>query len=94
MKRKEYNHACHWCKQRNWYCKYKYQIKNCPHWKIGKCLKCVYYKNGEQLSEKETDRWFSRGCETFFPDAKSFCHNYIPFNFITKWLYDKGFFKN
>ena len=45
------------------------------------------------MSDEETDRWFERGCETFFPDAKSFCHHYIPNNALARWLYKKKVIK-
>jgi hypothetical protein len=100
MKKDEYPHTCHWCSNRHWCCDYRdYETNDigmlidCKHWKIGKCLKCVFNKNGKNLNDDETDRWFKRGCETFYPDAKKFCHKYIPYNHLTKWLYDKGMIK-
>lgn len=89
MNENKYPKVCHWCKNRNWNCSFKYKINNCSHWKKGKCLTCLYYKNGEEFTEKETDMWFKRGCETFFPDAKKFCHSYIPFNKFTYFVYKK-----
>ena len=94
MKKNDYPHNCHWCKDRHWCCDYECDYKTpCKHWKMGKCLKCLYNKNGEGLNEEETARWYKRGCETFFPDAKKFCHHYIPYNKFTKWLYDNWIIK-
>ena len=92
MKRKEYKHSCHYCKERHWCCSYEYS-ENCNHWKMGRCLKCIYQKNGEDHDEAETDAWYKRGCETFFPDAKRYCKKFIPYNRFTLFLYNKGIIK-
>ena len=48
--------------------------KLCKHWKLGGCYVCKYYKDGE-LTEEETDEWFRRGCEAWFP-TKKYCSKF------------------
>lgn len=63
-------YRCHWCQYRYGGCNHKHPIPYCKDFIIGGCYSCKYRygKNGE-LSELETDQWFKRGCETFYPSS-------------------------
>lgn len=64
-------YKCHWCQYRHGDCNYRDPEPYCKEFKIGGCYSCKYYygKNGTELTDEETDQWFKRGCETFFPSS-------------------------
>ena len=66
-------YKCHWCQYRHGGCPHNHDDKmggNCKDFKIGGCYSCKYYygKNGK-LNEQETDQWFARECETWYPSS-------------------------
>lgn len=63
---------CHDCEYRHSSCSYLSPYKTnelCKHWKLGKCYVCKYYKDSSLMTEEETDEWYKRGCEGWFPTA-------------------------
>ena len=63
-------YKCHRCQYRHGGCSHSDTGRNCKEFRIGGCYSCKYYhgKNGK-LSEQETDQWFRRGCEIYFPSS-------------------------
>lgn len=63
-------YKCHWCQYRHGGCPHNEVIENCQDFKIGGCYSCKYYygKYGK-LNDKETEQWFKRGCEAWFPSS-------------------------
>lgn len=63
-------YKCHWCQYRHGGCLHKDIVEDCKDFKIGGCYSCKYFygKNGK-LNEQETDQWYKRGCETWFPSS-------------------------
>lgn len=62
---------CHDCEYRHCSCDHPRPWETnelCKHWRLGKCYMCKHYK--EDMTEEETDEWFKRGCEGWFPTAK------------------------
>lgn len=64
-------YKCHWCQYRHGGCKYSHPEPYCKEFKIGKCYSCKYNfpLNGKEFTEEETNRWFKRGCETYYPSS-------------------------
>lgn len=64
-------YRCHWCQYRHGGCSYSQPEPYCKEFKLGGCLSCKYHfpKNGKEFTEEETDQWFKRGCETFYPSS-------------------------
>lgn len=65
-------YKCHWCEYRHGGCPNGGITPYCKEFKIGGCYSCKYY-HGQygKLNDKETDQWFRRGCEIYFPSALS-----------------------
>ena len=61
---------CHFCEFRHGGCIHKDPPSNCKEYRTGKCYSCKYYygQHGE-LNDQETDAWFKRGCESWFPSS-------------------------
>ena len=63
-------YKCHWCQFRHGGCPHWDIIPYCREFRIGGCYSCKYHqgKNGK-FSDEETDQWFRRGCEIWFPSS-------------------------
>ena len=64
---------CIQCQYRHGGCSHDWNNEvqdNCKEFKIGGCYSCKYYygKYGE-FTEQETDQWFKRGCEIWYPSS-------------------------
>ena len=66
-------YRCHWCQYRYSDCKYGFGNKPnyCKDFVPGGCLTCKYHcgKNSTILTDEETDQWYRRGCNTFYPSS-------------------------
>lgn len=83
--------TCYNCEYRHRDCNYSSCDDSnitCKHWKLGKCYICKYYK--ENMTEEDTDKWFQRGCEVWFPSGGC-C-----LNFKRDWkkIFNKKIFSN
>ena len=63
-------YKCHWCQYRKGGCPHREIVPYCKEFKIGGCYSCKYYhgKYGE-LTYEETDQWYKRGCEIWYPSS-------------------------
>lgn len=85
--------TCHDCEYRHGCCyPAPYERKKCKYWKLGKCYVCKYYKLSSLMTEEETDAWYKRGCEGWFPTGM-YCKNFkrswkaTIIEFINNWRY-------
>ena len=64
-------YRCHSCEYRHGGCPRDHIVPYCSSFKLGGCYSCKYRygKNGTEFTEEETNRWFKRGCETWFPSG-------------------------
>lgn len=64
-------YRCHWCQYRYGDCIHRHPVPYCKDFKFGGCLSCkyTYGKNGRYVTDEETDQWYKRGCETFYPSS-------------------------
>lgn len=63
-------YKCHWCQYRHSDCNNSEPVPYCKDFKIGGCYSCKYYYGVKgKLNDEETDAWFRRGCETYFPSS-------------------------
>lgn len=64
------NYRCFRCQYRHGGCPHSEIVEECKEFRTGGCYSCKYYfgKRGD-LDNIETDQWFRRGCETWFPSS-------------------------